>query len=190
LIHYVRTESGFSVALACIAHNSLEICERCRLGSRILRLRRKIPLLFGEKGLETVCFDSFILKQALKQTPGVCLRAIQPAISVWMHMACDFCGLVAFGLFSNPVSTNQTSSLAAIFSSTKTSEGAVDAKSGFRLPFLYAIRGEALSTFTRELMCRLSGGAGSGFKRAGNLYCSFSTARRLFACRISFASAT
>jgi hypothetical protein len=30
-------------------------------GSRILRLRRKIPLLFGEKSFETVCFDSFIL---------------------------------------------------------------------------------------------------------------------------------
>jgi hypothetical protein len=30
------------------------------------RLRRKIPLLFGEESLKTVCFDSFILKQALK----------------------------------------------------------------------------------------------------------------------------
>jgi hypothetical protein len=37
-------------------------------GSRILQLRRKIPLLFGEKSFETVCFDSFILKQALNQT--------------------------------------------------------------------------------------------------------------------------
>jgi len=37
-------------------------------GSGALRLRRKIPLLFGEKNLTTVCFDSFILKQALKQT--------------------------------------------------------------------------------------------------------------------------
>jgi hypothetical protein len=27
------------------------------------RLRRKIPLLFGEESLKTVCFDSFILKQ-------------------------------------------------------------------------------------------------------------------------------
>jgi hypothetical protein len=40
------------------------------------RLRRKIPLLFGEKSFETVCFDSFILKQALKQARSVCLRAI------------------------------------------------------------------------------------------------------------------
>ena len=35
----------------------------------------KIPLLFGEKSFETVCSDSFILKQALKQTRSVCLRA-------------------------------------------------------------------------------------------------------------------
>jgi len=33
-------------------------------GSGILRLRRKIPLLFGEESLKTVCFDSFNLKQA------------------------------------------------------------------------------------------------------------------------------
>jgi len=31
-------------------------------GSGILRLRRKIPLLFEEKSFETVCFESFILK--------------------------------------------------------------------------------------------------------------------------------
>jgi len=42
-------------------------------GSRILRLRRKIPLLFGEKNFEAVCFDSFILKQALKKTRSVSL---------------------------------------------------------------------------------------------------------------------
>jgi hypothetical protein len=44
-------------------------------GSGIRRLRRKIPLLFEEKSFETVCFDSFIFKQALKQTRSVCLRA-------------------------------------------------------------------------------------------------------------------
>jgi hypothetical protein len=44
-------------------------------GSGTLRLRRKIPLLFGEESLKTVCFDSFILKQALKQTRSVCSRA-------------------------------------------------------------------------------------------------------------------
>jgi hypothetical protein len=31
---------------------------------------------FLEKSFEEVCFDSFILKQALKQTRSVCLRAI------------------------------------------------------------------------------------------------------------------
>jgi hypothetical protein len=44
-------------------------------GSGTLRLRRKIPLLFGEKSLKTVCFDSFILKRAIKQTRSVCLIA-------------------------------------------------------------------------------------------------------------------
>jgi hypothetical protein len=33
-------------------------------GSGTLRLRQKIPLLFGEKSLKTVSFDSLILKQA------------------------------------------------------------------------------------------------------------------------------
>jgi len=31
-------------------------------GSGIPRLRRKIPLLFGEESLKTVCFDSFNFK--------------------------------------------------------------------------------------------------------------------------------
>jgi len=35
----------------------------------------KIPLLFGQKSLKTVYFDSFILKQALKQARSVCLSA-------------------------------------------------------------------------------------------------------------------
>ena len=46
-----------------------------RIGSGTRRLRRKIPLLFGKESLKIVCFDSFILKQALKQTRSVCLRA-------------------------------------------------------------------------------------------------------------------
>jgi hypothetical protein len=37
-------------------------------GSGTLRLRRKIPLLFGEEKLKTVCFDSFILKHFLSHT--------------------------------------------------------------------------------------------------------------------------
>jgi hypothetical protein len=44
-------------------------------GSGNIRLCRKIPLLFGEKSLKTVCFDSLILKQALKQARSVYLRA-------------------------------------------------------------------------------------------------------------------
>jgi hypothetical protein len=45
------------------------ICRRKVLmsGGRILRLRRKIPLLFGEKGFETVCFDSFFLNGLLNR---------------------------------------------------------------------------------------------------------------------------
>jgi hypothetical protein len=61
--------------LACIAHKSLEICERCRLRQRNSPATPEIPLLFEEKSFETVCFDSFIFKQGLKQTLRVCLRA-------------------------------------------------------------------------------------------------------------------
>jgi hypothetical protein len=43
--------------------------------SGTLRIRRKNPLRFGEERLKTVCFDSYILKPALKQTRSVCLRA-------------------------------------------------------------------------------------------------------------------
>ena len=39
------------------------------------RLRRTIPLLFGEKNLKAVCFDSFYFNQALKQAHSACLRA-------------------------------------------------------------------------------------------------------------------
>jgi hypothetical protein len=35
--------------------------------SRTLRLRRKIPLLFGEESLKTISFDAPIYKKALKQ---------------------------------------------------------------------------------------------------------------------------
>jgi hypothetical protein len=35
-------------------------------GSRILRLRRTILLLFWREQFETVCFNSFILKRPLK----------------------------------------------------------------------------------------------------------------------------
>jgi hypothetical protein len=39
-------------------------------------LRRKIPLLFGDKALKQLVSIDFILKRALKQTHSVCLRAI------------------------------------------------------------------------------------------------------------------
>jgi hypothetical protein len=35
----------------------------------------KLRCFFGGKSFKTVCFDSFILKRALKQTRSVCLRA-------------------------------------------------------------------------------------------------------------------
>jgi hypothetical protein len=42
---------------------------------RAIAKRRRIPLLFGQKNLKTVCSDSFILDQALKQSRSACLRA-------------------------------------------------------------------------------------------------------------------
>jgi hypothetical protein len=40
-----------------------------------LEPRRKISLLIEDKSLKTVCFDSLISNQALKQTRSICLRA-------------------------------------------------------------------------------------------------------------------
>ncbi len=60
--------------LACIAHKSLEICERCRLWQRNSPAAPENSAAFGVKSFKTVCFDSFILKQALNQTRSVCLR--------------------------------------------------------------------------------------------------------------------
>jgi hypothetical protein len=45
------------------------------LAAKFSGWRRKIPLLFGENSLKTVCFDLSTLKQALKWTRSVCLRA-------------------------------------------------------------------------------------------------------------------
>jgi hypothetical protein len=45
------------------------------LAAELSGWRRKIPLFFGENSLKTVCFDLCILKQALKWTRSVCLRA-------------------------------------------------------------------------------------------------------------------
>jgi hypothetical protein len=45
-------------------------------GSGILRLRYRIPLLFGRKSLKTVCFNLCILKQAFKWMRSICFRAL------------------------------------------------------------------------------------------------------------------
>jgi len=42
-------------------------------GSRILRLRRTILLLYEEKSLKAGCLESLIVKQALEQKRSVCL---------------------------------------------------------------------------------------------------------------------
>jgi len=42
---------------------------------RAIAKRRRNSAAFWKEGFEPVCFDSFILKQALKQTRSVCLRA-------------------------------------------------------------------------------------------------------------------
>ncbi len=62
-------------SLACIAHRSLEICERCRLWQQNSPATPENSAAFWRGELKTVCFDLFILKQALKQTRSVCLRA-------------------------------------------------------------------------------------------------------------------
>jgi hypothetical protein len=52
----------------------LEICERCRLRQQNSPAAPENSAALGEKSLKTVCFDLFILKQALKQTHSVSLR--------------------------------------------------------------------------------------------------------------------
>ena len=64
-------------------------------GSRIIRLRRDILLLFEKKSLETACFESLIVKQAHQrfgggfETPGTGLRpGIAPrALGIRHHKA-------------------------------------------------------------------------------------------------------
>ena len=71
----LRAQLIYSLDLACIAHKSLEICERCRLWQQNSPATPENSAAFCRGELKTVCFDSFILKQALKQTRSVCLRA-------------------------------------------------------------------------------------------------------------------
>ena len=71
-----RGQGGLSrrrlLGLACIAHKSLEICERCRLWQRNSPAAPEKFHCFLQR---RVCFDLFILRQALKRTRSVCLRA-------------------------------------------------------------------------------------------------------------------
>jgi hypothetical protein len=55
------------LGLACIARKSLEICDRCRLRQRNSPTTPENSAAFWREDFETVCFDSFILKQTLKQ---------------------------------------------------------------------------------------------------------------------------
>jgi hypothetical protein len=43
---------------------------------RAIAKRQRNSAAFWREGFETVCFESFKLQQALKQTRSVCLRAI------------------------------------------------------------------------------------------------------------------
>jgi hypothetical protein len=61
-------------------------------GSRTLRVRRKILLLPGEANFKTVVSVYFILKQDLKQTRSVGLRAFSPAMSSSLRLLRDFAG--------------------------------------------------------------------------------------------------
>jgi hypothetical protein len=56
-----------SMGLACIAPKSLEIWERCRLRQRNSPTTPENSAAFWREDFETVSFDSFILKQTLKQ---------------------------------------------------------------------------------------------------------------------------
>jgi hypothetical protein len=77
---YVNAEQFGNLAgrdattLACIAHKSLEICERCRLWQRNSPATPENSAAFWREEFKN-SFDSFILKRALKQTRSVCLRA-------------------------------------------------------------------------------------------------------------------
>jgi hypothetical protein len=50
---------------ACIAQNLQRFVSDAGSGSRILRLRRTIPLLFEKKNLKTACFRIFNFKNRL-----------------------------------------------------------------------------------------------------------------------------
>jgi len=59
---------GSQKKVACIAHKSLEIFERCRLWQQHHPATPDDVAAFGKKNLKTVCFALFTLNHALKQT--------------------------------------------------------------------------------------------------------------------------
>jgi hypothetical protein len=63
------------MGLACIAHKSLEIFEPCRLWQQNSPATPDNSAAFLERTIQTVCFNSFILKRALKWAWSACLRA-------------------------------------------------------------------------------------------------------------------
>ena len=65
-----EVENGFELSFggASLHHAQIfgEFVRDAGSGSRILRLRRTILLLFGNKNSKILCFDSFVLNRALK----------------------------------------------------------------------------------------------------------------------------
>jgi hypothetical protein len=65
---------AIQVRLACIVHKSQAICDQRRLWQQP-RKAFGAAALWREEFKKTACTGSFILKQALKQTHSVSLRA-------------------------------------------------------------------------------------------------------------------
>ena len=68
--------------LACIAHKSLEICERCRLWQRNSPAEPENSAAFGDKSFKTLCLDSLIFEEALKQSLRVCASVKEQALKI------------------------------------------------------------------------------------------------------------
>jgi hypothetical protein len=60
LVEHIKKEG-----IACIAHKSLEIFDRCRLWQQNSPAMPDNSAAFWREQFETVCFNSFILKPAL-----------------------------------------------------------------------------------------------------------------------------
>jgi hypothetical protein len=68
----------------CPESGSTELAEVLRANSGILLLRRKIPLLFAEKDLKTVCFAPFLLSH---ESAGICDRYLARNSGVAANLA-------------------------------------------------------------------------------------------------------